>query len=191
VKFDKSVTGSVGKVPEKFGFDLSIFGWFRHFTGHVACEELGFRRNSHLRWEIPPEGAKNLQECSRNTREHKTQLDCTGFHRNSQDFGSDAKGGGKGSLCSPEQRGRRTRLLTEEGRRGAQGRRSTVGDGGHRWSEIAGGGVGVASGTERKAGGGEWEPLARSRAGGLFFKTRYGCTGQSIVPVRCTPDSAQ
>jgi hypothetical protein len=24
-----------------------------------------------------------------------------------------------------------------------------------------------------------------------FFKTRYGRTGQSIVPVRCTPDSSQ
>jgi heterodisulfide reductase subunit C len=24
-----------------------------------------------------------------------------------------------------------------------------------------------------------------------FFKTRYGRTGQSTVPVRCTPDSAQ
>jgi hypothetical protein len=35
------------------------------------------------------------------------------------------------------------------------------------------------------------EPLARSQAGGLFFKTRYGRTGQSTVPVRCTPDSAQ
>jgi hypothetical protein len=30
------------------------------------------------------------------------------------------------------------RLLTEEGRRGARGRRSTVGDGGRRWREIAG-----------------------------------------------------
>ena len=39
-----------------------------------------------MRWENPPEGAKNLQECSRNTGEHNTQLGCTGFHRNSQDL---------------------------------------------------------------------------------------------------------
>jgi hypothetical protein len=34
-----------------------------------------------LRWENPPEGAKNLQECSRNTGEHNTQLGCTGIHK--------------------------------------------------------------------------------------------------------------
>jgi hypothetical protein len=27
-----------------------------------------------------------------------------------------------------------------------------------------------------------------AQAGGRFFKTRYGRTGQSTVPVRCTPD---
>jgi hypothetical protein len=32
--------------------------------------------------------------------------------------------------------------------------------------------------------------LGRER-GKVFFKTGYGRTGQSIVPVRCTPDSAQ
>jgi hypothetical protein len=43
VKFGKDVAESVVKVPEKFGFNWSIFGWFGHFTEHVACEELGFR----------------------------------------------------------------------------------------------------------------------------------------------------
>jgi hypothetical protein len=42
VKFGKDVAGSVVKVPEKFGFNLSKFGWFRHFTEHVKGEELGF-----------------------------------------------------------------------------------------------------------------------------------------------------
>jgi hypothetical protein len=41
VKFGKHVTGSVVKVPEKFGFNWSIFGWFGHFTEHVEGEELG------------------------------------------------------------------------------------------------------------------------------------------------------
>jgi hypothetical protein len=82
MKFGKDVAGSVVKVPEKFGFNWSIFGWFGHFIEHVVGEKLGFRWTSHLRWENPPEGAKNMQECSRNTWEHKTPLDCTGFHRN-------------------------------------------------------------------------------------------------------------
>jgi hypothetical protein len=30
------------KVPEKFGFNWSKFGWFGHFTEHVVCGELGF-----------------------------------------------------------------------------------------------------------------------------------------------------
>jgi hypothetical protein len=33
--------------------------------------------------------------------------------------------------------------------------------------------------------------LPRARAGKGFLKTEYGRTGQSTVPVRCTPDSAQ
>jgi hypothetical protein len=67
VKFGKYVTGSVVKMPEKFGFNWSIFGWFGHFTEHVEGEELGFQRNGQLRCETPPEGANNLQEYSRHT----------------------------------------------------------------------------------------------------------------------------
>jgi hypothetical protein len=35
------------KVPEKFGFNLSIFGWFGHFTEHVVRGVLGFWRNGY------------------------------------------------------------------------------------------------------------------------------------------------
>jgi 16S rRNA U1498 N3-methylase RsmE len=35
------------------------------------------------------------------------------------------------------------------------------------------------------------EQLAWARVGEKILKTGYGHTGQSIVPVRCTPDSAQ
>ena len=70
VKFGEYVTGGVGKVSEKFGFNWSIFGWFGHFTEHVTCSELGFRGNGHLRWENPPEGARNLQGYLRHTEEH-------------------------------------------------------------------------------------------------------------------------
>ena len=43
MKFGKDVAGSVVKVPEKFGFNWSKFGWFGHFTEHVVGGELGFR----------------------------------------------------------------------------------------------------------------------------------------------------
>jgi hypothetical protein len=89
VKFGKYVTGSVVKVPENFGFNWSIFGWIGHFIEHMTCGELGFRGNGHLRYENPPEGAKNLQECSRHIETHIPQL---GF-RNSQRFEFCAKGG--------------------------------------------------------------------------------------------------
>jgi hypothetical protein len=62
------------KVPAKFGFNWSIFGWFGHFTEHVVGEILGFRRNGHLRSENPPEGAKNLQGYIMGTIEHIPRL---------------------------------------------------------------------------------------------------------------------
>jgi hypothetical protein len=144
-----------------------------------------------LRWEIPPEGAKNLQECSRNTGEHKTQLDCTGFHRNSQDFGSDAKGMDKGASADQNREGREQGCSPRregDGPEVAGAQTETVAAGGRRspageWESPAG--------QRERLVGENWEPLARSRAGGPFFKTRYGRTGQSTVPVRCTPDSAQ
>jgi hypothetical protein len=43
VKFGEYVTGGVVKVPEKFGFNWSIFDWFGHFTEHVVGGGLGFR----------------------------------------------------------------------------------------------------------------------------------------------------
>jgi hypothetical protein len=42
-EFGEYVTGGIVKVPKKFGFNWSIFGWFGHFTEHVVCGVLGFR----------------------------------------------------------------------------------------------------------------------------------------------------
>jgi hypothetical protein len=70
VKFGEYVTRDVVKMPEKFGFNWSIFGWFGHFTEHVEGGVLGFRGNGYLRWENPPEGARNLQGYLRHTEEH-------------------------------------------------------------------------------------------------------------------------
>jgi hypothetical protein len=152
------------KVPEKFGFNWSIFGWFGHFTEHVACGELGFRWNGYLRWENPPEGAKNLQESSRDTGEHIPQLGFTGFHRNSQDF--DCHTRRWHCLRNREwekQRGGK-RFLTEEGWGQAQAheRRSTV-VAGERRSPA---GLGIARETPRDRekellAGRNNEPLAR------------------------------
>jgi hypothetical protein len=67
VKCGEYVAGGVVKVPKKFGIDLSIFGWFGHFTEHVVCGELGFWRYGHLRIETLQKGARNLQGYSRDT----------------------------------------------------------------------------------------------------------------------------
>jgi hypothetical protein len=37
------------KVPEKFGIDLSKFGWFGHSIEHLACVVLGLEGNGHFR----------------------------------------------------------------------------------------------------------------------------------------------
>jgi hypothetical protein len=115
-----------------------------------------------LRCEKTHEGARNLQESSRNTGEHISQLDCTGFHRN----WSLSKRGGK--KCSAQKEiGRRERgsqsFSPKGGRREARVRRSTEEDGGRRWRGIAGGGEGIARNREEAGAGREkTEPLARS-----------------------------
>jgi hypothetical protein len=69
---------------------------------------------------------------------------------------------------------------------GTGGRRSTAGDGGLRWGaeEITRREESQRAEREMWASGwvSGWRP---------FFKMHYGRTGQSTVPVRCTPDSAQ
>jgi hypothetical protein len=116
VKFGKYVTGSVVKVPEKFGFNWSIFGWFGHFTEHVEGGGLGFRGNGCLRCENPPEGAKNLQECSRHTEKHKWPLGFTGFHRELKDVQKVEKGDFTGDRSTyREKKGKGERgVLTRE-----------------------------------------------------------------------------
>jgi hypothetical protein len=85
-----------------------------------------------LRWENPPKGAKNLQGYSIHTETHIPQQGFTRFHRISQDFGSDAQGVAQSKETERKremQRGgkREPELLTEEGRRGARGRRGIAG----------------------------------------------------------------
>jgi hypothetical protein len=82
VKFGEYVTGGIIKVPEKIGFNMSNFCWFRHFAEHVACGGLGFSRNGHFRWWNPPEGARNLQEYSRSTQESIHALGFTELYKN-------------------------------------------------------------------------------------------------------------
>jgi hypothetical protein len=86
-----------------------------------------------------------------------------------------------------EREGREERAHREKGSKGSTSRITTP--------EIHAGdrrrGVQIARGQRAREKRGKKETLARARARGLFFKTRYGRTGQSTVPVRCTPDSAQ
>jgi hypothetical protein len=128
VKFGKYVTGSVVKVPEKFGFNWSIFGWFGHFTEHLEGEELGFRRNGHLRWENPPEGARNLQGYTMGTIEHIPPFGFIGFDRNLKN----RQRGGMEVLYCLRQRTERERRQGRKGgcspRSTGRGRRSSAGD---------------------------------------------------------------
>jgi hypothetical protein len=148
VKFGKSVTGSVVKVPEKFGFNWSIFGWFGHFTEHMACEELGFRWNGYLRWENPPEGAKNLQGYSMGTLEHIPPYEFTGIWQE-MEIGTKGWKLGESTAWRTEREDRGgKRLLTEEHWSGSleHGRRQcTPVRGGRRRGECA-----IAENRERR-----------------------------------------
>jgi hypothetical protein len=172
VKFGKYVTRSVVKVPEKFGFNWSIFGWFGHFTEHVEGGVLGFRGNGHLRCENPPEGARNLQECSRAAKEHIVQH---GFTR----FGIGHKGWKWVLHWWHEQRvkGEREREGFSPERDDALGRGHRRAD--HRRGEVVAG-EGWRS-PETESQGREQRGVAarpRAREGQVFLKTGYGRTGQ-------------
>jgi hypothetical protein len=64
-----------------------------------------------------------------------------------------------------------------------------------RWPPVAGdrrrGGRGNRQKNREQRELGEDERLWLGCGLEAIFKTRYGRTGQSTVPVRCTPDSAQ
>jgi hypothetical protein len=179
------------KVPEKFGFNWSIFGWFGHFTEHEVGELLGFRRNGHMRSENPPEGAKNLQGYTMGTIEHIPPTGFIGFDKNLKNLEVMQKERIRELLL--------TRTEREENRaahrEGEEEPRHTIA--GARWSPVDGEGRSPVGAGNRQRQRRRQSALAGKRclwlgrAGGLFFKTRYGRTGQSTVHVRCTPDSAQ
>ena len=127
------------KVPEKFGFNWSKFGWFGHFTEHLVCGELGFQGKGCLRWECPPEGAKNLQGYTREILKLIPPIGFTGIDRNSKGFGNASKGG---ELLRTQRERETGKKLTEremEGRaQAARDRWSAAGDGGRRWRSPAG-----------------------------------------------------
>jgi hypothetical protein len=91
----------------------------------------------------------------------------TRIHWNSQDLNLSTRGGNGLTELNRGKREEKTRLLTERGQEGStgRGRRSTAravdaGEGGRRREG------GIAEHRELR---GRKEPLARSRAGGLFF----------------------
>jgi hypothetical protein len=142
-----------------------------------------------LRWECPPEGAKSLQGYIKGIMQCIPPTGFTKFHKD-LNFSQRRENGA--SLPS-SQRDKRVkgeeRQLTEGKRRGAQGHRSTAGEDGRRWRSPA---RGKSPDAESWAAGRRHRASGSARSGwGRFFKTRDGHTGQSTVPVRCTPDSAQ
>jgi hypothetical protein len=131
-------------------------------------------------------GARNLQRCSRDTKEHIPPHGFTGISR----IGYRESRGGEASLNyeTERKRGERSRAAHQRGKEAEQEH--------HHWSTAAG---------EGRVAGGEESPerwrADRNREkkssglrlgqGDFFKKTSYGRTGQSIVLVWCTPDSAQ
>jgi hypothetical protein len=122
------------KVPEKFGFNWSIFGWFGHFTEHVACGELGFWGNGHLRYECPPEGAKNLQGYIIETFELKPPIGFTGIHQISRNLKSCTKGRREGLLRTGREGEENRGKICSQVERGMRSPKV----GGRRWREFAG-----------------------------------------------------
>jgi hypothetical protein len=90
-----------------------------------------------LRWENPPEGAKNLQESSRNTGEHIPQLGFIGFDKNLRKF---TRGGKRVNTVTVREQGKYGEMdgLLTERERTSPGTRSPE-HGGRRWSPERGG----------------------------------------------------
>jgi hypothetical protein len=156
----------------------------------VTCEVLGFRGNGYLRCENPPEGARNLQKCSRHAETHIPQLGFTGIHRDlrfAQKVGRRGttglnqreERGGEGTTAHQREKGRAGTVSPEDRRRGGE----IAGEGGNRLRPRG------RQRTERK------ECLASGARGKSFFKNRIwahrtvysACsvhTGQRTVAVR-------
>jgi hypothetical protein len=112
-----------------------------------------------------------------------------GFHRNLKDLQKGEKRGELHCLSGREQQRRGEEKLLTEGEE--EGSPRSPEHGRRRWPPVE-----IAGEREiarrRELGG--WEKKQSLWLGsgwGGFFKTRDGHTGQSTVPVRCTPDSAQ
>jgi hypothetical protein len=139
-----------------------------------------------LRWECPPEGAKDLQGYVIETKKHISPVGSMGFHRFEFAQEGGEFGGTEALKTESREKGGRGELLTEgksavEVAGVQQGRSPPV--------KLAGGGK---SPLDRERGCWEKERGLWPGSGWrLFFKTRDGHTGQTTVVVRCTPDSAQ
>jgi hypothetical protein len=134
-------------------------------------------------------------EPTRMFKAHRGTHTTTWFHRISQEFEVDTQGWKRGSSlvagAHRDKRGkeREKRVLTREGRGDALGRRRWRG---RRRGGVVAGEEEIARGRERGAENREkWLPGLGRERGKVFLETEYGCTGQSTVPVRCTPDNAQ
>jgi len=131
-----------------------------------------------LRWECPPEGAKNRQGYTLEILELISPTGFIGFHRNWKDLQRGGKGANSTQGTEREKNRGGSVLLTEGGKenlaRSPEDRR--------RWwppVEIAGGGE-IAAGQRARALAGKQEASGPARAGGRFLKREMG-----------TPDSLQ
>jgi hypothetical protein len=144
-----------------------------------------------VRWENPPEGASNLQECSRSTKGHFLPVGITGIHKN---WKKALKGMEEYSLPSEikrEREGKREQMiLTGEGSTSIGGRRRiAVGEGRSPVREE------IARDREQRQRTAKRNCQASGARGERFFKNRIwahrtvynACpvhTGQRTVAVR-------
>ena len=102
------------------------------------------------------------------------------------------KGGAQPKRQRDRETGEKTNLLTEgeEELGEVAGRSPEMEAAGERWTSA---GAGKSPETEVETERGQEKNASGPARSGWrqFFKTRDGHTGQSTVPVRCTPDSAQ
>jgi hypothetical protein len=125
---------------------------------------------------------------------HRETHTTTWFHRISQEFEMSTKGWKRGLHWLEK--------LREREKTEGEGATHRARAGEEHWVEVAGARPeSVDAGDQRGEGGrqrireqrAQREKKASGSVAGWrrFFKTRYGRTEQSTVPVRCTPDSAQ
>jgi hypothetical protein len=143
-----------------------------------------------LRIETLPKGARNLHGYSRDTYEHLPPHGFTEFDRK---LCLALKGWNRLYRAVKQRERERERRGRAAHQRGGQAQALEVAGEGRSppVREITGEVTGPLERAESQRVGRKQRASGSASGWRRFFKTQYGRTGQSTVPVRCTPDIAQ